>query len=93
MSKQRRSKSLYSEIKTNAITPDLSRQQQIIIKVVPDTKTERTLYRMLLAEMRENERLRKALSIARERLIHWQARGMVKRVASGFKASHNPSKG
>jgi hypothetical protein len=54
MSKPRRLKSLYSD-KPSAITPDLSRTE--LLRVVPDTKTERALYRMLVFERHKNARL------------------------------------
>jgi hypothetical protein len=63
-SKPRRAKSLYSNPQ-NVLTPDLSKQFDLL-KVVPDTKVEKALYRMLLFERKKSERLLAEVKILKQ---------------------------
>ncbi len=81
MSKQRRTKSLYSD-KTNALTPDLLKQQQIILKIVPDTKIEQTLYRLLVQSQQRYERLLKAHRALQDQLHERTAKRKIHRITN-----------
>lgn len=56
MSNPRRKQSLYADVKIRPFTPDLTLQERI--KIVPDTKIERALYKLLLDQMQENSVLK-----------------------------------
>jgi hypothetical protein len=58
------------------------------VKITPDTKVERALYKMLLSEKRENARLKKALAALRANIAERNARNQIRRVSSKLKP-HN----
>jgi hypothetical protein len=89
MSKQRRKTSLYANISTGAITPDLS--NQVVIKIVPDTKIEKALYRMLVVQQRRYGKLLAAHQELKLKLRENSKRRFMRKLTIPLKPQHNPN--
>jgi len=88
MSNQRRSKSLYANLSVKPLTPQ-SAADAVIIKIVPDTKIEAALYKMLLQEKRKTARLLAEIAEMRQTNHEYKLKRMVRPLARQLKPSHN----
>jgi hypothetical protein len=85
MAKPRRSTSLYANVKLTPLTPNLLNQDHIIVKITPDTKIERALYRLLLDEKCKTEKLRKRVAVLEAEKREHIARSRVSKLSRHLK--------
>jgi hypothetical protein len=89
MSRKRRTVSLYANVTSDAITPDLSKQ--VTIEIRPDTRVEKALYKMLHAERRRNERLLETLTSMKDGLHERNVRRKLHQLSAKLVPQHNPA--
>jgi hypothetical protein len=69
------------------LTPDFTKA--VVVRVEPDTRVERTLYRLLLKEQRKVASLTQQVNeLIRERR-EAKTRGQIRRIAAKLQPSHN----